>query len=318
MKIWKLTRNVLQFLQILELMTDQEFYQVFHSERAEAPAHEFVKLNSPSTTQLKRKSSSENRVLSFTAFGHFYDLLLKPRDGVLIGKDTPVWHVQTNPLNSSQPEYTRLPDVMNNLNGIYQDTENMISLIENKFETSGESYYDGMIAPDLAISPIPRRLVQMMSNSTNANTMEDHVIFKISADNVTIDYEPSDNVLADKRSNQNIYRLFPLRTFYPEILVVVDLSLYSHLGYEPDLAMNYIVPFWNGVDLRYKLLETPQVKLNIAGVILAQDETALQFIFNNLDESGRIHAKEAILDAGEYFDTNAEFITKDVIVTMTK
>ena len=46
--------------------------------------------------------------------------------------------------------------------------------------------------------------------------------------------------------------------------------LYRLLGKDPYLAVNYLVPFWNGVDLRYKLLKSPEVKLNIAGIILAQ------------------------------------------------
>lgn len=45
---------------------------------------------------------------------------------------------------------------------------------------------------------------------------------------------------------------------------------------------------------------------------------ALKFLYNNTDETGRIHAKKALIDAGEYFSSDAEFIeSKDMVVIMT-
>lgn len=45
----------------------------------------------------------------------------------------------------------------------------------------------------------------------------------------------------------------------------------------------------------------------------------MSYLYRNFDEYGRINAKEALLDAGEYFNNNATFISaKDVIVTMTR
>lgn len=42
-------------------------------------------------------------------------------------------------------------------------------------------------------------------------------------------------------------------------------------------------------------------------------------MYNNLDSTGRIQAKKALVDAGIYFDSEAKFITsKDMVVIMTK
>ncbi|XP_058790944.1 A disintegrin and metalloproteinase with thrombospondin motifs like [Phymastichus coffea] len=196
----------------------------------------------------------------------------------------------------------------------------MVSLVEYKLEEHTDLFYDGMIDTDLAISPLPQRLINEISKIRNQTRVEDHVIFKISSQSSTLRYELSDDTIRyyqkyiKKRKRQQ-----PLKVFYPEILVVLDASIYKHLGQDPHLAMNYLVPFWNGVDLRYSVLKSPEVKLNIAGVILAQDEMALKFIHNNLDDSGRIQAKKALVDAGIYFDTEAKYITsKDMVVIMTK
>ena len=32
----------------------------------------------------------------------------------------------------------------------------------------------------------------------------------------------------------------------------------------------YVISFWNGVDLRYKLLQGPSVKISIAGIIISR------------------------------------------------
>lgn len=40
------------------------------------------------------------------------------------------------------------------------------------------------------------------------------------------------------------------------------------LGKNIDQAKRYIVAFWNGVDLRYRALTKPKVRLNIAGIIV--------------------------------------------------
>ena len=32
----------------------------------------------------------------------------------------------------------------------------------------------------------------------------------------------------------------------------------------------YVISFWNGIDLRYKLLKGPSVKISIAGIIISR------------------------------------------------
>ena len=34
-------------------------------------------------------------------------------------------------------------------------------------------------------------------------------------------------------------------------------------------VLEYILPFWNSVDLRFRFLEAPRVSLNIAGIVIA-------------------------------------------------
>lgn len=41
------------------------------------------------------------------------------------------------------------------------------------------------------------------------------------------------------------------------------------LGQNIHQAINYLVAFWNGVDLRFRLLDEPRLLFNIAGIIIA-------------------------------------------------
>ena len=45
---------------------------------------------------------------------------------------------------------------------------------------------------------------------------------------------------------------------------------------EDNIAIKrYVISFWNGVDLRYKLLQGPSVKISIAGIIISRVCTSL-------------------------------------------
>lgn len=57
---------------------------------------------------------------------------------------------------------------------------------------------------------------------------------------------------------------------YPEILVIVDYDGYRLHGGNNAEIKRYFVSFWNGVDLRYKLLKGPRVRISIAGIIISR------------------------------------------------
>lgn len=57
---------------------------------------------------------------------------------------------------------------------------------------------------------------------------------------------------------------------YPEILVIVDYDGYKlHQGDNVHIK-RYFISFWNGVDLRYKLIKGPKVRISIAGIIISR------------------------------------------------
>lgn len=59
-------------------------------------------------------------------------------------------------------------------------------------------------------------------------------------------------------------------TIFPEILVIVDYDGYRLHGGDNLQVKRYFVSFWNGVDMRYKLLKGPKIRISIAGIIISR------------------------------------------------
>ena len=101
-------------------------------------------------------------------------------------------------------------------------------------------------------------------------------------------------------------------TIYPEILVIVDYDGYRcalrkylsnidmcrdvriflgrlHNGDNTEIK-KYFVSFWNGVDLRYKLLKAPKVRISIAGIIISRVKWTLSSLIaqSNIMHDGAV------------------------------
>ena len=58
---------------------------------------------------------------------------------------------------------------------------------------------------------------------------------------------------------------------------------FSRLHGEDNIAIKrYVISFWNGVDLRYKLLQGPSVKISIAGIIISRVCISLLLLLVNI------------------------------------
>ena len=62
---------------------------------------------------------------------------------------------------------------------------------------------------------------------------------------------------------------------YPLIGCILGLTLIFRLHGKDNIAIKrYVISFWNGIDLRYKLLKGPAVKISIAGIIISRVSSA--------------------------------------------
>ncbi|KAF5308591.1 hypothetical protein FQR65_LT06139, partial [Abscondita terminalis] len=103
---------------------------------------------------------------------------------------------------------------------------------------------------------------------------------------------------------------------YPEILVIVDYDGYRLHGGDNVQIKRYFISFWNGVDLRYKLLKGPRVRISIAGIISAEDATP--YLERNRVGRDAIDSAAALTDMGKYLFRERRLPVYDIAVAITK
>ena len=58
--------------------------------------------------------------------------------------------------------------------------------------------------------------------------------------------------------------------YYTIILFKIFFFFFRLHGKDNVAIKRYVISFWNGIDLRYKLLKDPGVKISIAGIIISR------------------------------------------------
>lgn len=76
-------------------------------------------------------------------------------------------------------------------------------------------------------------------------------------------------LISNNHSSRRHKRQAP-ETVWPEVLLVVDYDSYLLHGANSRDVKRYFISFWNGVDLRYKLLSNPLIRVSLAGMIVAK------------------------------------------------
>ncbi|XP_014479480.1 PREDICTED: venom metalloproteinase 3-like [Dinoponera quadriceps] len=107
---------------------------------------------------------------------------------------------------------------------------------------------------------------------------------------------------------------------YPEMLIIIDSKEYKILGGNIEQAVKYLVAFWNGVDLRYRLLNTPRILFNIAGIVIALDDDALPCLENSRVEDTKVDSDLALRCTADYLYREERFPTHfyDMAIVMTQ
>ena len=106
--------------------------------------------------------------------------------------------------------------------------------------------------------------------------------------------DDEEDIIIKENKNRRKKRQAPYLIF-PEILCIIDYDGYRYVlikkkilqkkkisnfffsnfffrlhGKDNVAIKRYVISFWNGIDLRYKLLKDPGVKISIAGIIISR------------------------------------------------
>ncbi|XP_023723551.1 A disintegrin and metalloproteinase with thrombospondin motifs adt-2 isoform X2 [Cryptotermes secundus] len=295
--------------------------------------------------------------LKLTAFGNDVNLKLQRTEGLFTGGTLRMWTAEPNSTQAQDVEYRELPQ-NDDIGDVYQDEDNMAALLVHRDAKNGGLLVEGTIGHDLVVKPVPASVQQhldkqplhsehgddeMFLDEDGEHIQEDvvvdsgfplrrirstkpqqHIVYRrSSAHNEELessDYafmEP-DHVAKKFRLKRSISKREAPYVIYPEILVIVDYDGYRLHGGDNVQIKRYFVSFWNGVDLRYKLLKGPKIRISIAGIIISRGRDATPYLERNRVGRDAIDSAAALTDMGKYLFRERRLPVYDIAVAVTK
>ncbi|KAL9920559.1 sol narae metalloprotease isoform 2-T4 [Glossina fuscipes fuscipes] len=268
----------------------------------------------------------------------------------------PMWYVHpeanaTNGLNIQKIEdedsYSS-----EHIGEVYQDEDNMAAVLMRRHEVTGDLVMEGSIGHDLVIKPLPHNLSPNKDKSHHViykrDTLPlDHLSdfafmepddlkfnaklqrrrrsfnrqHRTTLDDIEMEeefLEAEDHIENDElAAHQRDKRQAPY-IIYPEILVIVDYDGYRLHGGDNLQVKRYFISFWNGVDLRYRLLKGPRIRISIAGIIISRGRDATPYLERNRVGRDAIDSAAALTDMGKYLFRERRLPVYDIAVAITK
>lgn len=315
----------IQCKQLHEYMTKDEVISIFHTPHHLVPKYEVVPV-------LHRTKEEELNVVSevkLTAFRKNLNVYLYPTEGILAGKNTPVWTVTSDPQSPEGVKYNKVPGAMDQLGVAFQDVQGASAVLISP-ASNGQLHVDGVLENSYVIKSLPQRVLKDVAygghkllephHTKNVTTDDDftythhHIVYKmppLKGDQYK-DFNISNPV------NDGTERNVP-DIIFPEVLIIVDFREFKMLGQNIYQAVKYLVAFWNGVDLRFRLLDEPRMLFNIAGIIIATDDNALPCLENNRIDLAMVDSDLALRCMARYLYREDRFPNfYDIAIVMTE
>ncbi|XP_030373683.1 venom metalloproteinase 3 isoform X2 [Scaptodrosophila lebanonensis] len=241
--------------------------------------------------------------------------------------------------------------------GVFQDHENMAAILMRRHIESGELIMEGSIGHDFVIKPllhnissnneVLHHIVYKREVDDLANEMSDfaymepddvltsgkidrlqHRKKRTTTERNRDNFKTYDNLsksagaAVDSDSQtaglHNRARRQAPYIIYPEVLVIVDYDGYRLHGGDNLQVKRYFISFWNGVDLRYRLLKGPKIRISIAGIIISRGRDATPYLERNRVGRDAIDSAAALTDMGKYLFRERRLPVYDIAVAITK
>ncbi|XP_015126410.1 venom metalloproteinase 2 [Diachasma alloeum] len=258
----------------------------------------------------------------FTAFGDAVQVSLKRVNSQLAGSTTPVWLAE----GSAGRNITFIRAHANALGTalrLYQDRETGSSILLTR-DNDGDTHFLGVVAGyNIHHQPshrLKKRSIARRSPIDGYTASDYHYVTKYSRRKRAALNEVH-SIIESRRKRETAA---PDTTIYPEILVATDydLGFTSTTSEEFYDHLIYILAFFNGVDLLFQDIRSPDVRLHIAGIVVNANRAAVPYIHNNIAVDGSINGRKAAEDAGPFYYTNlnsSEFAagSYDIVMTLT-
>ncbi|XP_043274738.1 zinc metalloproteinase-disintegrin-like daborhagin-K [Venturia canescens] len=281
--------------------------------------------------------------MSIRAFGEDTNLWLHPRDSFFASEETPVFYGHASPNATGGVSYVEKKNAMKRVGRLFESRRYSASLVIGS-DTYDRPTVNGNIRlrRDIAlvIRSLPEHVVQdhLIKQRRSTGEKNDDNNISRSARHVALkmkNYYPNNigNIEALKKiighrestsdvslSNDDASSTvdYP-QTIYPKIFVHLDHTYWrDDNSMEMIWALEYVLAFWNGVDLSYRHLQKPNVRFHIAGIALARSPNATPFIAAT-KVGERFDDKLAIYKATRFFwDVKESIPPHNIAATMTQ
>ncbi|XP_070140276.1 A disintegrin and metalloproteinase with thrombospondin motifs like isoform X6 [Drosophila kikkawai] len=243
----------------------------------------------------------------------------------------------------------------NDVGEVFQDEQNMAAILMRRHVKTGDLIMEGSIGHDLVIKPLPHELSPNPEESHHIIFKREATAAEEQLSDFAF-MEPDDLLASEKleklqRRQRRSRRSAPkspdfedlndedegaLETepqtaesrirsrrqapyiIYPEVLVIVDYDGYRLHGGDNLQVKRYFISFWNGVDLRYRLLKGPRIRISIAGIIISRGRDATPYLERNRVGRDAIDSAAALTDMGKYLFRERRLPVYDIAVAITK
>ncbi|KAK0164189.1 hypothetical protein PV328_002845 [Microctonus aethiopoides] len=229
------------------------------------------------------------------------NITLNLKKSYLIGTRTPVWVLREGNPDSLIEEID--PLTIGNAVQYYVDEDENASLgvitnYENEISVWG-TYDEYFISPG-HYSRFYKRRRRSVDNKNSTNIHESevsitdfHKISRISKFEISKSIKSLLNKRREyfdkngwKESNKSrkVREASKNFTIYPEILVITDYNIKFTSVNSPQFYnfLMYLIVFWNSVDLRFRELQDPRIRLHISGIVVAMSHKSVPFFRSNL------------------------------------
>ena len=88
---------------------------------------------------------------------------------------------------------------------------------------------------------------------------------------------------------------------HPEILVIVDHTLFKKLDLDSGKAKQYVISYINAVNMRFRTFSQPTIELHLAGVIFGKSKSSFPFISSAIRSGDMLDAPACLNAMGQYY-----------------
>ncbi|XP_058802824.1 A disintegrin and metalloproteinase with thrombospondin motifs like [Phymastichus coffea] len=299
---------------IHERMTDDELFSIFKvKNRTAVPDYELVPIFHRESTReghgAPRSIWPSIKEMHFTVSRGAVKLYLEPLDHLLLGENTPVYVASGSKAHPHAVRYERVREAWPSNFSMYQDLSNNAA-VAMFTEPNGKVHFEGTVGDNLVIKPMPFRFQDtFLSFNDNEYDASHHFVYKKQPWSLSSIFdEESDQGRFFNLISKRYHTAQPsppkvegkVDIVYPEVLVIVDHETYLQHGKNVQALCKYMAAFWNAVDLRFRGMSEPIVRLNIAGLIVPSDKYGAPYMEYHRVGKHYLRTMETHEDIGRY------------------